>query len=307
MKNTVLLLAMACVATHVSSCSQERAQKPSGKLRVTATTGMIADAAHIIGGEHVEVTGLMGPGVDPHLYKATQGDLRRLSESGLILYNGLHLEGRMGDTLVQMAQRVPTVAVGQAIPEEQLREPPEMAGMHDPHVWFDVSLWRLAVERAAQALMDADPAHRDDYARNADSYLAQLDELHVYCKSRISEIPENSRLMVTAHDAFGYFGRAYGLEVRSIQGISTASEYGLQDLTRLVDFLVERAVKAVFVESSVPRQSIDALMEGVRGKGHDIKLGGELFSDALGPAGTPEGTYAGMVRHNVDTIVEALK
>lgn len=301
------VLGIVSIVVGLASCSQQRPQNATGKLRITATTGMIADAAKTIGGPHVEVTGLMGPGVDPHLYKATQGDLRRLGDSDLILYNGLHLEGRMADTLVQMAHRVTTVAVGQAIPEEQLREPPEMAGMHDPHIWFDVSLWRLAVERAAQAISEADPAHRDEYRRNADAYIAQLDELHAYCKARISEIPEEARLMVTAHDAFGYFGRAYGIEVRSIQGISTAAEYGLQDLARLVDFLVERRVKAVFIESSVPRQSIDALMEGVRANGHEIKLGGELFSDALGAAGTPEGTYIGMVRHNVDTIVEALK
>ena len=301
------LLTLILLPIAVWACSNDVPARSGATLRVTATTGMIADAARVIGGPHIEVTGLMGPGVDPHLYKATQGDLRRLGESDLILYNGIHLEGRMADTFAQMAKRVRTVAVGEAIPESQLRQPPEMAGQHDPHIWFDVSLWRLAVERVRDALIEIDHAHEPDYRNNATRYLAELDELHAYCQNRIQEIPEDSRLLVTAHDAFGYFGRAYDLEIHSIQGISTSTEYGLQDLARLVDLLAERKVKAVFVESSVPRQSIEALMEGIRAKGHEVKLGGELFSDALGPEGTPEGVYIGMVRHNVDVIVEALK
>jgi len=297
-----VLIAAACIA----SCGGAPGAADTGRPRITTTTGMIADAARNVGGDLVEVRELMGPGVDPHLYKATQGDLRRLRESDLILYNGLHLEGRMGETLEQMARRTRVVQVTDTIPEARLRRPLDMEGQYDPHVWFDVSLWRLVVERIRDALIEMDPAHREVYARNATAYLDDLDELHAYCLRRIAEIPEGRRVLITAHDAFGYFGRAYGIEILGVQGVSTAAEYGLQDITRLVDLIVSRRVKAVFVESSVPPRSIHALIEGARAKGHEVRLGGELYSDALGPAGAPEGTYAGMVRHNVDTIVEAL-
>lgn len=279
----------------------------SGPLKVTATIGMIADVAQIVGGEHVEVTGLMGPGVDPHLYKATQGDLTKLRGADLILYNGLHLEGRMADVLVQMASSVKTVQVTETIPHDLLREPPEFAGQYDPHVWFDVSMWKYAVERIRDAYKEADAAHATDYDANAAALLAQMDELHAYAKEHIAGIPEESRVLVTAHDAFGYFGHAYGIEVLGLQGISTASEYGLQDVDKLVDTIVARKIRAVFVESSISPKSIEALVAGAKSRGHDLKIGGELFSDAMGAPGTPEGTYLGMVRHNVDTIAGALK
>lgn len=278
----------------------------TGKLKVTATTGMIADAARNVGGDAVEVEALMGPGVDPHLYKATQGDLRKLSEADLVLYNGLHLEGKMADVLVKLARQTPTVQVTEAIPEDKLREPPEFQGQYDPHVWFDVGLWKYAVERIRDAFIEVDPERSETYRQNAEAYLAELDELDAYVRERIAELPEDQRVLVTAHDAFGYFGDAYGMEVMGLQGISTASEYGLQDLSRLVDVIVERGVKAVFVESSISPRSIEALVKGVEAKGHRIRIGGTLYSDALGEAGTPEGTYIGMVRHNVDTLVEAL-
>jgi len=274
---------------------------------VTATIGMITDVAQTIGGEHVEVRGLMGPGVDPHLYKATQGDLEKLTSADLILYNGLHLEGKMADVLVQMAQRVRTVQVTDSIPHELLREPPEFAGQYDPHVWFDVQLWSRAADRIAEALIEADPENGAEYRQNADAYLVQLKELDAYARERIAIIPKEQRVLVTAHDAFGYFGRAYDIEVMGLQGISTAAEYGLQDLTNLVDVIVNRKVKAVFVESSISPKSIEALVRGVEDKGGVVVIGGQLYSDAMGEAGTPDGTYIGMVRHNVDTIVGALK
>lgn len=276
-------------------------------LTVTATTGMIADAARIVGGEHAEVTALMGPGVDPHLYKATQSDLAKLTEADLIFYNGLHLEGRMADVLVTMASRVKTVQATESIPEEKLRTPPEFDGHFDPHVWFDVSLWRYAVERILQAYVEADPVHEAAYRSNAAAYLETLDELDVYARERFESIPAENRVLITAHDAFGYLGAAYGIEVHGLQGISTAAEYGLQDVTALVDMIVAKNVRAVFVESSVSPRSIEALVEGAQARGHELRIGGELFSDALGAEGTPEGTYEGMVRHNVDTIAEALQ
>ncbi len=278
-----------------------------GPLKVTCTIGMIADVAAAIGGDHVVVTGLMGPGVDPHLYKATQGDLARLKDADLILYHGLHLEGRMADVLVKLARLVPTFQVTDTIDHSLLREPPEFAGNYDPHVWFDVSMWRTAAERIHVILVEAMPLHKVELDKRAAAYLSEMDALHAYAKERLSQIPEENRVLVTAHDAFGYFGRAYGLEVLGIQGISTSSEYGLQDLNTLLNTLVERKIKAVFVETSVSHRSIEALIEGARSSGHEVKLGGELYSDAMGAADSPEGTYLGMVRHNVDTIAEALE
>lgn len=283
------------------------AKKHAGKLRVTTTIGMIADVAQNVGGDHVEITALMGPGVDPHLYKASQGDLEKLAGADMVLYNGLHLEGRMVDVLVNLASRVKTVQVTETIPVEMLREPPEFAGHYDPHVWFDVSMWRYTAERIRDAFSEMDPDNKDDYSANATAYMAKMDELHAYAKEQLATIPEAQRVLITAHDAFGYFGRAYNVEVMGIQGISTAGEYGLRDIERLVNVIVERKIKAVFVESSVPTKSIEALIAGASSKGHSVANGGQLFSDAMGTAGTPEGTYIGMVRHNIDTIVKALK
>jgi manganese/zinc/iron transport system substrate-binding protein len=279
----------------------------SGPLRVVSTIGMIADAARVVGGDHVSVHGLMGPGVDPHLYKATEGDLERLSGADLILYNGLNLEGKMGDILVKMSARRPTVRVTERIPDSLLREPPEFQGHYDPHVWFDVALWRHAVAGVRDALIAADPAHRQDFERAAAAYADTLTELDAWVRARIAEIPPERRVLVTAHDAFGYFGRAYRIEVVGLQGISTVSEFGLADVRRLVDVIVTRRVKAVFIESSVSRRNVDAVVEGCRARGHAVAVGGTLFSDAMGPAGTPEGSYVGMVRANVNTIVGALR
>lgn len=303
----VAIAALSLAGCGSSETASTGASGPDGKLVVTTTIGMITDVTREIAGEHAEVRGLMGPGVDPHLYKATQGDLAKLSDADLILYNGLHLEGKMADVLVQLAQRVRTVQVTDEIPQDLLREPPEFAGQYDPHVWFDVKLWSMAAERIAKALAEADPAHADEYRSNAEAYLAELEQLDAYAREQIATIPKEQRVLVTAHDAFGYFGRAYDIEVMGLQGISTAAEYGLQDLTRMVDVIVERNIKAVFVESSVSPKSIEALVRGVEDKGGTVKVGGELFSDAMGESGSPEGTYVGMVRHNVDTIVEALK
>lgn len=276
-------------------------------IRITCTTGMIADAARVIGGEHVVVTGLMGPGVDPHLYKASEGDLQRLNDADLILYNGLNLEGKMGDLFVRMSRTRPTVAVSESVPESLLREPPEFLGHYDPHIWFDVSMWSHAVGRVRDALIETAPAHRAAFESNAAAYLDSLRGLHAWCGEQMATVPRERRVLVTAHDAFGYFGRAYDVDVVGLQGISTVTEYGLADVRRLVDMIVSRGVKAVFIESSVPRRSIDAVVQGCRSRGHLISVGGTLYSDAMGPADTPDGTYLGMVRANVLTIVGALR
>ncbi len=301
---TVTALLPLLAAVLLVSPAAARTEPP--RLKVATTTGMIADAARTIGGERVAVNALMGPGVDPHLYKATPGDMRTLQDADLILYNGLHLEGRLADVLVRLAARKTTVQVTESIDEKLLREPPEFAGHFDPHVWFDVGLWISVVERTRDALASSDPAGKGEFEQRATAYIASLRELHEHCKAEIARIPAERRVLVTAHDAFGYFGRAYGIEVLAIQGISTDSEGSLRQINSLVDTLVQRKVPAVFVESSVPRKNIDALVEGCRSRGHTVTVGGELFSDAMGAAGTPGGTYIGMVRHNVDTIVKAL-
>ncbi len=279
--------------------------KEEGKLHVTATIGMITDVVKEIGGDRVEVIGLMGPGVDPHLYKASQGDISKLEDAEIILYGGLHLEGKMTEIFEKMGKKETVVPVTKNIPEAQLRLVAD--GAHDPHVWFNVKLWMSATETIRDTLIESDPANAEEYRSNAAAYLAKLEELDRYAREQIATIPKQGRVMVTAHDAFGYFGDAYDIEVVGLQGISTAAEYGSKDVTGLRDMLVERGIKAVFVESSVPKKSIEAVIEGAKKKGHDVKIGGELFSDAMGEAGTTEGTYIGMVRHNVDTIVGALK
>ncbi len=291
------------VSGSAGGCEPGRDAEP---IKIVATTGMIADAARNVAGDRAKVTALMGEGVDPHLYKASPGDARLMSDADLILYNGLHLEGKMADALVKLARRKPTVQVTESIPESLLREPPEFQGQYDPHVWFDVSLWMNVAERIRDALAEHDPAGKETYAGNASRYVEELRALHEWCKEELQQIPREKRVLVTAHDAFGYFGRAYGLEVKAIQGISTDSEPPLTVINDLVDLLVSRRINAVFVESSVPRKTIEALVEGASARGHRVTIGGQLFSDAMGREGTPEGTYVGMVRHNVNTIVRAL-
>lgn len=305
----VFLSLLMLAGLFASACSNQgnTTEVKEDTIKVTATTGMIADIAANVGKEWVSVESLMGPGVDPHLYKASQGDIAKLEEADIILYNGLNLEGKMADIFVRMANKKPAVQVTEWIDEADLNEPPEFDGHYDPHVWFDVQLWMEAVERVRDAFIELDPAHEESYTQNAAAYLKQLEELDQYAKEQFALIPKESRVLVTAHDAFGYLGEAYDIEVLGLQGISTDAEYGLADVQELVDILVQREIKAVFVESSVSPKAIEAVVEGAKKKGHEIKIGGELYSDAMGDEGTVEGTYIGMVRHNIDTIVAALK
>ena len=277
-----------------------------GKLRVVTTIGMITDVVRNVGAERVDVVGMMGPGVDPHLYKPTAKDIQRLGSAHLIFYNGLHLESKMGDVLAKMQGNTKTVAVTDAVNQDMLLSPPEFEGQFDPHLWFDVTLWMKIVGKVRDALSEFDPDNTMMYWTNAERYLARLAELHQYVKSQAERVPPQQRVLVTAHDAFNYFGKAYGFEVRGLQGISTATEAGIADVQVLATFIAERRIPAVFVESSVSSRSLEAVQAAVRSKGFDVKIGGELFSDAMGNEGTPEGTYIGMVRHNIDTIVNAL-
>jgi manganese/zinc/iron transport system substrate-binding protein len=304
---SVVLIAMIGLLTACGQTGGEAetdlSQRP---IRVVATIGMITDIVQTVGGERVQVTGLMGPGIDPHLYKASEGDVSRMAQADVIFYNGLHLEAKLGEVFERMEGRAKTVAVTEGIDQSVLLAPPEFEGAYDPHVWFDVSLWMKAVERVRDTLIEMDPDHSDLYQSNAERYLAELNQLDDYVKAQAEKVSTEQRVLITAHDAFNYFGQAYDFEVRGLQGISTATEAGTADVQALANFIVERRIPAIFVESSVPPRTIEAVQAAVKAKGYDVQIGGELFSDAMGNQGTPEGTYVGMVRHNIDTIVSSL-
>lgn len=289
----------------MAGCNEGK--KNTNKFSIVATTGMIADAARQIAGDSAEVSGLMGPGVDPHLYKPTQGDIQSLTQADLLLYNGLHLEGKMQDVLEKLARRKAVQAVAAGIPEEELIILNQPKGAPDPHIWFDVSLWMQAVKTISQSMQEHDPAHAPYYQKRTQVYLQELQRLDEFVQTQLAAIPPQQRTLITAHDAFSYFGQAYGIEVKGLQGISTLSEYGIQDIQNMVNFLVAEKIKAVFVESSVSPKALEAVVEGARQRGHAVRIGGSLYSDALGEAGTPEGNYIGMVRHNVETIRKALQ
>ena len=277
------------------------------KLRVTATTTMVADLARQVGGERVEVTGLMGPGVDPHLYKASQGDVEALLGADAVFYNGLFLEGQMAEILEKADEQVPTVAVTREVPGGRLLESVSYEGQADPHVWFDASLWKTTVDPVVEELSRLDPEGAEGYQRRGAAYEEEIEELDGYVEREISSIPENRRVLVTAHDAFRYFGRRYDVEVRGLQGISTEAEAGAGDVRELADYLAKNEIPAIFVESSVPRRNVEAVQAACRDRGWPLEIGGTLYSDAGGDAGTNAETYEGMFRHNVETITEALR
>ena len=279
---------------------------PQDSKRAVATTGMVADMVARIGGAETQVNGLMGPGVDPHLYKASAGDVRTLAGADIIFYNGLHLEAAMGEVLERMTGRTVTVPVAEGIPEDRRLTSEYFTGSWDPHVWFDVELWAETTRRVEEGLISLDPDGEAGYRARAEVFRDTLAALDTWVRERVSELTGERRILVTAHDAFGYFGRAYGFEVVGLQGISTVSEAGTSDVQRIADLVVERRVPAIFLETSVAQRTIEAVQAAVRNRGYEVRIGGALFSDAMGSAGTPEGSYPGMVRHNVNTIVEAL-
>ena len=304
----IALLVLGSASALVSCLPEDDAGTQSGKLVITATVGMVADTVERVGGDLVVVTPLMGPGVDPHLYKASARDLNRLRRADIVFYNGLHLEGKMVRVLGMLARSgEKAVAVGEEVDQQRLLSPSGYEGQHDPHIWFDVSIWAETIDPIVEALSEADPDNGEIYRRNGDAYREELASLHEEIKARLAEIPTAQRVLITAHDAFGYFGRAYDVEVVGLQGLSTVGEFGVKDRKRLVDLIIRRGIKAVFVESSVPKQAVAAVVDDCRQLGHSISIGGELYSDAMGEKGTPEGTYVGMVRHNVESIVNALK
>ncbi len=305
----VLFVALLLVAL-LAGCSVEPdVALAERSVRVVATTGMIADAAARVGGERATVTALMGPGIDPHLYQASEGDVSRLRNADITFYNGLHLEAQMARVFEHMNESdldLVAVAVAGDIDPALLLTPPEFSGAYDPHVWFDVSLWMQVVEKIRDTYIQVDPGSAAIYEANAAAYLDELAALHAYVLEQAARVPAEQRVLVTAHDAFNYFGRAYGFEVRGLQGISTASEASTADVQQLATFIAGRRIPAIFVETSVPQRNVEAVRAAVQAQGFDTVIGGQLYSDAMGDPGTPEGTYVGMVRHNIDTIVSAL-
>ncbi|MFA7371173.1 MAG: zinc ABC transporter substrate-binding protein [Sphaerochaetaceae bacterium] len=289
----------------LSGCSRNSTETPrsSSRPKVTTTIGMIGDIALNLAGDYAEVTSLMGPGVDPHLYKATASDVKILSESDLILYGGLHLEGKMGDVLKSLSRTKKTVAVSESIPKENLIG---LGDSYDPHVWFDINLWLYAVKAAYDSLVELIPERATEITENYNRYVEQLHALDEFIREEVAKLDAEQRVLITAHDAFEYFGKAYGFEVKGLQGISTVSEAGTRNVQDLANYIVEHQIKAVFIETSVPKKTIYSLQQAVKAKGFAVEIGGELFSDAMGDSGTKEGTYQGMLEHNITTIVAAL-
>ncbi|BAO54993.1 manganese ABC transporter, periplasmic-binding protein SitA [Nonlabens marinus S1-08] len=269
---------------------------------------MITDMVENIGGDKVQVEGLMGSGVDPHLYKASEGDVSKLYNADIIFYSGLHLEGKLVEVFEKMsAQGKNTIAISDALDKKTLIGSEYFASNYDPHIWFDVDYWATMTHYVTEKITEADPENAAYYVSNRDAYLEKIKVLKDDLTAKIDELPQEKRILVTAHDAFNYFGRRFGFEVVGLQGISTATEAGVQDVQRITQFIIDNKVKAVFIESSVPRRTVEALQAAVRDQNHEVSIGGELYSDALGSAGTAEGTYVGMYKHNVETIVNALK
>ncbi len=300
---SAIVIAFVILITVLTGCGNDEFDQD--RPFVVTTTMMLEDAVINIAGDFVRVHGIMGPGVDPHVYRATPADFRRLEQADLIIYNGHFLEARLSEILARMPDR--THAATEVLDETRLIEAYEYGGNFDPHVWFDVALWAEVVKGIGERLGELLPDEARSISENTEQYIQELYLLHDWVAHRIDEIPEQRRLLITAHDAFGYFGKAYNIRVEGLQGLSTQSEYGLQDVSGMVRLIMDRQVPAIFLETSIAPRSVQSLINGVKERGGEVRLGGELFSDAMGERGTEEGTYIGMVRHNVNTIVEALK
>ncbi|MBC8754279.1 zinc ABC transporter substrate-binding protein [Kordia sp. YSTF-M3] len=304
MKKYILILITTIT---IISCKTE-VKKRDGKLKIVTTTTMITDMVKNIGGDNVEVKGLMGSGVDPHLYKASEGDVSKLFNADVIIYSGLHLEGKLEDIFEKMRkQQKKTIAVSDAIDKSGLISSEYFASSYDPHIWFHIGYWKQATQFVIDELKNLDPENAESFEKNGKAYIEKLAVLATDINAIIETLPTEKRVLVTAHDAFNYFGKLHNFEVVGLQGLSTATEAGVQDVQKLASFIIEKDIKAIFVESSVPKRTIEALQAAVKSKGHEVVIGGTLYSDALGNAGTLEGTYIGMYQYNVKTIVNALK
>lgn len=307
---TISIFWLTCSNTNTQNNKQQNDAANDKSLYIVTTTGMLQDAVRNIVQDKATVDALMGPGVDPHLYKATQSDLNKLTKADVIVYNGLYLEGKMEEILKKISKQKTVIAAAEGIPIERLIplvENDNSHALYDPHVWFDVTLWAALIKNLTRELQATDSLNAKFYSTNTKAYLQQLQNLHAEAVSKFAEIPTQQRLLITSHDAFHYMGKAYNIEVKGLQGISTITEFGLKDVTDMVDLLIKRNIKAVFIESSVPQKPLEAVIEGCKQKGHTVSIGGTLYSDAMGKQGTTEGTYIGMVQHNINTIVKALK
>lgn len=299
-------ISLALLFLLILSCKDSKTD--NGKLNIVTTTTMITDLLQNIGGDYINIEGLMGSGVDPHLYKASEGDVTKLVNADIIFYNGLHLEGKLVEVFEKMesAHKTP-IALSDALDKSTLIGSDYFASNYDPHVWFNIAYFKLFAQKVTLILSEKDPKNATSYKGNETKYLKKLDVLESKIKATIATLPREKRILVTAHDAFNYFGKNYDFDVVGLQGLSTATEAGVQDVQKLAAFIIEKEVKSIFIESSVPKRTIEALQAAVNSKGHDIKIGGTLYSDALGDKGTTEGTYIGMFEYNVNTIVNALK
>lgn len=287
-------------------CFDSREGESDRRLRVVATVGMVAELARQIGGPEVQVEQLIGSGVDPHLYRATRDDVRKIFAADLVLYSGLMLEGKLADTLKRLSVARPVKQVTSGLTTDQLIQSKDSPEHYDPHVWMDIALWAECTKTVEEELAKLIPSRAEEFTQRANRYRQDLQKLHAFGKQAIQSIPMSHRVLITSHDAFSYFGRAYGLDVYAIQGVSSDSEAGLKRINRMVDLMVHLRVQAVFVESSIPRKSMEALIEGARSRGHSVKIGGELFSDAMGQPNTYRGTYVGMMDHNITMVTRAL-
>lgn len=303
MKKASILL--VCCFLFISCQEQNKANQ--NKPLIVATTGILTDAIKNIVKDSAEVISIMGTGVDPHLYKASQGDLYKFLEADYIFYNGLNLEGKMADVLSKLSRTKTVIGVSDQLPKSLIITDSSFASAYDPHVWFDVDIWKEVIKIASHSLQELDTSNATYYRRNTDQYLKQLDSLSAFINYELSKIPKHRRILITAHDAFSYLGRKYDIEIRSLQGISTLSDFGLRSVSDLVNIIIEQKIPAVFIETSISDRSVKAVVEGVRKKGFPLKIGGSLYSDALGERNGPQGNYIGMVKYNIQTIVQGLK
>lgn len=312
MKRIISMFISIILLISITGCREAdnnvSSQTASEKLKIVATTTMITDLVEIIGGDKVEVDGLMGSGIDPHLYKASAGDVNKMQNADVIFFNGIQLEGKLGDVLEDLEKsNIKTIAVSKDLDKSILIESKEFQGNFDPHIWFDVSIWSKVTETVKNTLIELDETNKVYYEANTEKYLLELEDLNKYVKEKISLLEKDKRILITAHDAFNYFGRAYDFKVKGLQGISTASEAGTSDVKSLAEFIVEKEIPAIFIESSIPKKNVEALKEAVDARDFNVEIGGELYSDSLGEKETEDETYIGTVKHNVDTIVNALK
>src|SRR5579863_2128913 len=306
-KKRLLCGALTCVvgALLFVLCDKDTYMHTEKQLTIVATTSILADAVRTIVGDHIIVYGLMGPGVDPHLYRARESDVHKLAAADLVIYNGLHLEGKMGQVLHGMKRFTNVCCAADALKKEQLRST-EFEDLYDPHIWFDVALWIMVVRFIQQSVIALDPEHADFYKKKGDDYIAELEQLHTYVQNRVNELPEEKKILITAHDAFGYFGARYGFKVVGLQGLSTDCDISTRDIQQLADYIVEHKIPTIFVESSIPQRALVAVQNAVYARGWNVQLGAELYSDALGDEQSGASSYIKMVKYNVDAIVDAL-